>query len=469
MNARPIAGIALLLLLLTPALRAQEAPPADAPAIARSAEALAGRFAALREALEAELGAPFDPAPSFVPVTRREVADVIAGENLEVLSGLEGAPPKEQLEGPCRQQARALADACFGKVHVAEGHVMVVSETFAALAEVAPELAGLREPAFLDVILVHEAVHVWQDRRFGVHAFVGQPRTEEELRGRFCVLEGHAQVVTRRVAARLGLEDEFALFVRAIAEVPSSVTDPAVRMFLETITTMLGFQYLEGERFVAHVLEQLGQEAGVERLFTTPPRTLRQVSHPDVYLAPPGDDAVDLRGVAKQVLPLLPEGWPNQVTSVPEPGLRSALALAGDDADAWLKDGHRETVAAAAGDPSVPGRSLTVVLYACTSPAAAEQLLALEERVSRAKDEQFSQPGNAFRIVASTSEGAEVDDLPGLFLDKRLTTPMGELIVRTMTVARGAFVLEIAAVHHPDLDKAALQALAREVLALLPR
>ncbi len=389
---------------------------------------------------------------------------MIAAENLELMSQLEGAPEREALE----QQARALSEACFGKVHLAEGHVMVVGESFATLADAAPELAGLRAARFLDVILLHEAVHVWQDRRFDVDAFVGKPRDEEELRGRFCVLEGHAQVVTRRVAERLGLTDEFALFVRANGEVPSTITDPVLRLMAETTTKVMGFQYVDGERFVAHVLERLGPEAGLERLFTAPPRTLRAVSHPELYLDPPADDGLDLRAIAGRAAELLPEGWPRQVVAVPEPGLRTALALGGEEAEAWLKDGHRETMAVVGGDPQVANRQLTLALYACTSPEAATRFITVSEAVSRAKDEQYSKPGSAFTIVSTSTAGADLDDRPGLFMDKRVATPVGEITVRSLVVAEGAFVVELVSVHHDELDKAGLQDLARRVLALLP-
>ncbi|MBX3466977.1 MAG: hypothetical protein KF878_08775 [Planctomycetes bacterium] len=461
MTAR-LAPLAALLVL------AAAAAAQDAPALARSEEALAARYAALREALEAELGAPLDPPPRFVPARRAEVARVIAAENEELLGGMEGAPAGAELRRLAEQQGRALSEACFGKLHLADGHVMVAGEAFERLAAVAPELAGLREAAFLDVILVHEAVHVWQDRRFGVRAFVGHPRDEEELRARFCVLEGHAQVVTRRVAERLGLGEAFALLVRANSEVPSSVTDPALRHFLDAVTQVTGFQYVSGERFVAAALERLGRDAGLERLFTAPPRTLRAVSHPERYLDPPAEADLDLRALARAAAAHLPARWPHQVSPVPEPALRSGLALAGDEALTWLAEGHRETYAVNASDPGVPGRAVTVVLIGCTSPEAAARMIDLEERVSRVKDEDFSKPGGAFVITSSTYARPELGDRPGLFADKRLRTPGGELTVRTLVVVRGAVVVEIVSVHHPDLDQAGLEALAREVLALLP-
>ncbi|MCO5164888.1 MAG: hypothetical protein M9894_00775 [Planctomycetes bacterium] len=457
-----VAPLAALLLLLAAA-----APAQDAPALAATEEALARRFAALREALEAELGGPFDPPPRFVPARRAEVARLIAAENEEVLGGLEGAPAGEELRRLCEQQGRALSDACFGKLHLAEGHVLIAGETFARLAALAPELAGLREAAFLDVILVHEAVHVWQDRRFGVRAFVGQPRDEEELRARFCVLEGHAQVVTRRVAERLGLADAFALLVRANSEVPSSVTDPVMRHVLDMLTQATGFQYVEGEKLVAATLERLGRDAGLERLFTAPPRTLRAVSHPEHYLAPPSDD-LDLRALARAAAALLPAGWPSQVAPVPEPALRSGLALGGEDALAWLRDGHRESYAATASDPRGAGRQVTIVLLGCTSPEAAARMIDIEERVSRAKDEDFAQPGGAFVITSAEYAHPEVGDRPGLWADKRLRTPMGEVSVRTLVAVRGAVVVEAMSVHHPDLDRAALEDLVGKVLDLLP-
>lgn len=470
MRARLALGLVpLLSLTLVVRAPAQDAPAQDAPAIARSEAALAERWAALREALEADLGAPFDPAPRFVPTTRAEVARVIAAENLEAVSRFDGAPERDVLEPLIEQQASTLAATCFGKVHLAEGHVMVVGETFAGLATAAPELRPLRTARFLDVILLHEAVHVWQHRRFDLGAFVSAARNLEQLQARFCVLEGHAQVVTRRVAERLGLGDEFALFVRANTEVPSSTTDPVLRAALDTMTQVAGFQYVEGEKFVAHVLERLGAEAGVERLFTAPPGSFRAVSSPGEYLDPPADPGVDLQAIGQRALPLMPEGWPAQVVAVPKPALRSALSMAGDEAEAWLNEGHREAVAVTASKPDGSGASMTIAVHACTSPEAAARLVELVEKVSRIKDEEFSKPGGAFRIVSSKSEDDGVGDRPGLFADKRLTTPAGEIGVLSLVVAEGPFVVEMVVVHAPAIDKAAMQEIAGKVLELLPR
>ena len=53
-------------------------------------------------------------------------------------------------------------------------------------------------------------------------------------------------------------------------------------------------------------------------------------------------------------------------------------------------------------------------------------------------------------------------------MDKRVATPVGELTVRSLVVAEGAFVVELVSVHHDELDKAALQDLAGKIIALFP-
>lgn len=456
------------LLLLAPVARADD----SLATIAASESALAARFAPLREALEAELGAAFDPAPRFVPATHDELARLLAGESEVTLAGLEHPPYEgEVLTGVCAQQGRALATWCFGKLHLAEGHVLIHAGAFASIARLAPELAGVADPACLDVILIHEAVHVWQDRRFGVRAVIGQPRTEEELRARQCVIEGHAQVITRRVAERLGLDEAFASFVRANSGVPSTVTDPAARQMAEAVASMLSLQYVEGERFVAAVMEALGPEAALERLFTSPPGTLGEVSRPDDYLSPPGSDGVDLTAAARAMGEHLPP-WPQQVVAVPAAVLRSGLALAGDEAEAWLNDDFREAACVVASDPGTPGRQLVVVLIRCASPEAAVSFRAIEEAVSRKKDELLAGPEGQVVILEAAYEDAPLDGArPCLFIDKKVRTAGETIALRIVVGSQGPFVFEVMAVHATAaLDKVALQDLARHALGgLEPR
>lgn len=456
------------LLLVAPVALADE----SASSIAATESALAARFAPLREALEAELGAPFDPAPRFVPASRGDLARLIAGESASFLGGLERPPAEgEALTALCEQQGRAIAGFCLGKLHLTEGHVLVQGEAFKTIARLAPEFAAISDPACLDVILIHEAVHVWQDRRYGVRAVIGQPRTEEELRARQCVIEGHAQVITRRVAERLGLGEAFEAFVRANSQVPSTVTEPVARQLAEVVTSVLSLQYVEGERFVRATMDALGEEAALERLFTSPPRSLGEVSRPGDYLSPPETDGVDLTAAARAVGEHLPPGWAQQVVAIPAATMRSGLALAGDAASAWLDEGFREAVCVVASDPGAPGRQLSIALIRCRDAAAATAFLALEEAVARKKDELLSDPAGEYVITESLYDQVPLDDeRSGLFMTKSLKTAIGPVGVRTLVVGHGAFVIEVMGVHAPDLEKAAILDLGRRALeSLAPR
>lgn len=452
--------VALSLLALAPVLARADDPPAEE--VARSADALAARWAAVRAAVEAELGAALDPAPAFVPGTRAELKALIARENVDLLANVEGLPEGDALREACEAEADLLSRLCFAKVRVASGDVLVVGETFRFASQVAPELAGIAERAFLEVVLVHEAVHVWQHRRADLRAFLGQPPTIDALRARMAVIEGHAQHVTRRVAATLGLSEAFDLLVRVNTQVPSTAPaplPPEAKALMEAV----GIIYIDGERFVTAVIDRLGRDAALERLFADPPGGPGAVTNPDAYLGA----AVDLGAILQKARPDLPPRWRRQSVPVTADLLRPALEKAGPEALAWLETGFREALAAAATDPAVPGRQVTVSLIRCASAAAALKLLEVEVAAARAYDEELKRPGAFATIMRADYGDAGLEGHRGHYIDKAVKTD-GTVVVRTLAVARGEFVVEVLTVHHPALEKAQLQALARAVLDLLP-
>ncbi|MBI4606751.1 MAG: hypothetical protein HY721_32710 [Planctomycetes bacterium] len=410
-----------------------------------------GPLEALRPDVEEALGEKLGEPVVFVPATRKDVANVIAAENAEILAEVEGGPRGEALEEACEAQARAFAKILFAKIDVAKGVVLVVPENFEAQAAALGDAGGrLLSPEFLDLLLVHESIHAFQERRFGLRKVFGRPRSQDELTARMSVVEGHAQLVERKVAEKRGLKDAFLLHEEVVTGVPPSVKDPAERLILETLQQFLAFPYTEGHKFLATLERKLGYAKALERAFKTPPATLRAVSHPDEYLSPP-KVVLDLRKLAEKGAGLLDEDkYKTQVIALPANALRQGCLLAGKEAvEKAFRPYRASAVVVGSALEGMPGSQFGFTLIELTDEAGAKGFLELEELVARKKDEQFKAPGGLAQIVSAEYERLEGPDAPCLYVEKTLKLAGQEKQnrVRSLLIGHRRFVIEVMGVY----------------------
>jgi hypothetical protein len=411
---------------------------------APSLEKRAGRLVpAIEKALGEPIGAPLKP----VTTTSDGLAELIAKENTPLAAGLEDAVPGPELEKVCRQEALLLSKLLFAKIDTADRVIRIVPQCFEDQADSAPELAGIRSPGFLDVILVHEAVHVYQDRKFGIMKFIGKPRTQDELKARFSVLEGHAQHVTRQVAKDLDLGQAFDLYVKAITEVPSTVRDPALKLLAPIRAAEASFSYVEGEKFVAALIGRLGREEALDRVFRSPPKTLAEVSDPDRYgLAPSKEpSAFDL---ARRFKPLFdPERHATEASEISDPSLRSVFSVLEAERTAPVLKRLRGAAALVAQPKDrPPGEHLVLALIRADSPEGAGALVDLIEQLSRKKDELLRAEKGMLELRSADYESLDrPDPVPTLLVTKKLYVRQVRrtLLVRTLVLRRGSLVLEM--------------------------
>ena len=260
----------VVLLLAGASARAQEAD--------FSVEAIRGRIEVLRPDLEAALGAPLGGPVDVVVTTPDALADSIANDFLAERANIEGGPRGDGLKDAAAIAGRALRHSTLGRVESERGVLEICPENFLVLTEIEPSWRGMLDRDFLDVLLLHELVHVFQERRFA--GFLGAPSSLEQLQARHAVLEGHAQYVAREAAKRRGLDAAFALFEKVNTEVPPSVKDPALRRSIEDSVAQLAFVYTDGEKFFRAVTEKLGYEKALDRVFSSPPATVRAIRTP---------------------------------------------------------------------------------------------------------------------------------------------------------------------------------------------
>lgn len=155
-------------------------------------------------------------------------------------------------------------------------------------------------------IMAHELTHALQDQNYNLGHWLDEVRENDDaLLARDSVLEGSATAVM--------FEFLFAPLGQSVAEMND--LDELLRMSflagLESQETLqqappylrdvLLFPYLSGARFFQQMLNVRGWKATGE-LFARPPRSSREILHPDVYLAQnPAPQPVELPALASAV------------------------------------------------------------------------------------------------------------------------------------------------------------------------
>ncbi len=125
-------------------------------------------------------------------------------------------------------------------------------------------------------VAVHELTHALQDQRFGLTDFLDPKEGEsDELMARAALVEGDANAIMQEFMS--GRSSKTA---KGLSEV--TLPDSAIKV-PETLERILLFPYLDGLTFVRHV-ERLGGLSAINAAFSKPPRTSREILHPEQYV-----------------------------------------------------------------------------------------------------------------------------------------------------------------------------------------
>jgi hypothetical protein len=165
-----------------------------------------------------------------------------------------------------------------------------VSHTYFAIRQLPEALpAEARELPLEDAIAVHELTHALQDQHFAIG------KADRELRDDWdaslalhAVIEGDATLVMMaRLAGATGMSlDELVrndMLVNALgtaAAMMRSDNSDTPRYFVDE----LAFPYVQGLRLVIAAYRHGGWDA-INRIYSDPPRSTREVMHPDEYFA----------------------------------------------------------------------------------------------------------------------------------------------------------------------------------------
>ncbi len=257
-----------------------------------SLEALNKRLAILLPDIEKELGAKSSSPILIQSCTQEEMAKVIGAENAAFDAKRRAEEPDADEIEAYSVQARSVAKLILGKLDTKRGMLLVCPETFSSLAEAGEEFKGMLNQEYLDIILIHETIHVFQHRRFPLDQFIGDSQDIEEMIARSSVIEGHTEYIVERVARKRGLLDAFRLDEKISAQFPTFSFAGGRREFEENLAeSLVSFPYLHGRKFFEKLVERFGYEKALETVFKHPPKKTFAIVYPEKYhpLTQPGN------------------------------------------------------------------------------------------------------------------------------------------------------------------------------------
>lgn len=222
-------------------------------------------------------------APELVLAEPADIAEVAMAESLQLIRLRQ---PDEALAA---RETRALGAQvrfeAYAKYSWSRKQVMVVSRNWSLHARL------LKRPAFtadqtLRAVLVHELCHALDDRRFDLVKCLQKADSYDAAVALNAVIEGHAQLMTRRICSSSGLAEGFAELTAAIGAAANFTgLGSALMEAVRQSGAGAAHAYVEGERFVDAVLAAR-PDTGLRDLFESPPTDGHTISRPEWYLRP---------------------------------------------------------------------------------------------------------------------------------------------------------------------------------------
>lgn len=412
-----------------------------------------------QKAFEKALGRKLDKPIEFVITDSMGMKALVESESGPLGAKLTDVTPEQFLE-----QSRALSKAVLGKVRTSDGKIVINPETFEAFSKLYHR--ECRGQAFLDALLIHEAVHAAQHQKRSIATFMAGQTTTAALRARMSVVEGHAQHVARAATKELGLEASFQLLVKVTSELPKELP-AAEREVMRVLLAEISIPYVQGETFIRALAKALGSTAKAEeRAFQSPPTTIRQITRPEEYLNPP-QERVEVQPLVKKMSGKLgiPElDAPVQIAPISDAQLRAALALADQKLlERCLKELNSSVVMVAG---NRKGQQGIMVVNHFASKQGAEDLLKVERQVLAQKDKDFSRPDSPYKITSLEYEQSPFKGIAGFTSARTVSVQGGTVTVYTVVLQFDEWCIEAFLSNVMD-DKTKLLAFLERALPVL--
>jgi hypothetical protein len=360
---------------------------------------------------------------------------------------------REAAEAQARLSAQLLAGALVAKYSYDEKVVFVCPENIQRLSRLISE-PRLRTAAGLRAILAHECVHAADDARYDFRACLGAAGKPEVLETLSAVIEGHAQVLARRVCERKGWAEEFAAFTRSIDKVPDQGLSEGQKQLIRMLSAKIASAYSEGEKFMRFVEEKGGAEA-VERAFRSPPAELALLENPEWYLDPSKRPAaeVDLSAPLKTlVAKYKAEEWSVRETSLTKAQMRVALNLLPEADQQWVTGAAKACRAIVFNPREAPtSKMIVAVLFRFDSAEDSKKFLEISGKLGRIKDEKMKE--GAIRISGVRYERVTGEGWEGEISVKQIHVGPQSVEARSLVARSGTFCLEVTWSGEPVEEK----------------
>lgn len=352
---------------------------------------------------------PADP-PALAFVTREELAEILMAENQPTLERLLGNRLRARTQA--RQFGRAMSQVVLAKLDNAQGRIVVQVENLLRSSWTTGR-SDLLAPESLRALLLHELAHVADNRAVNFLEVLGRLESAEALEVFDALVEGHAQYVTRREAARRNWQLGFESYTAAITSPPAALDQvPALEQaFVELHLANMSARYNGGERFFEALYERYGSEAR-EIAFRRMPADMAEVLEPGWYLDPETrpkliyDLAAGLETLAERIQA---KRWVQRSGSINTALLRSLGELLPEaDRSQFLRAARHNSMLAVS-DPRNPGMQVGLGLYLADSEADAEALLLSLEKISRERDRRFETDLEGLRLAKADYTTKEED------------------------------------------------------------
>ncbi|MHC4223321.1 MAG: HEAT repeat domain-containing protein [Planctomycetota bacterium] len=222
--------------------------------------------------------------------SREELAEIVVSLMRESFARIENGPRGTELEAEARSSAEGAVEWASAQID-RKGRILFPDPgeerkgLFWFLAEFLPKSESARDPRILDLILLHELIHVHQHRFLESAAFHESARSRADILARRAVMEGHAELLARKIAPSLGLAELYETSYRDRFEPSPRITHEFIRADHRIAAADQGYAYIQGRKFIAAIVERLGYEPAMEQVFKDPP-SLAEVSRPEEYPRP---------------------------------------------------------------------------------------------------------------------------------------------------------------------------------------
>jgi hypothetical protein len=395
-----------------------------------------------RSLVEAATGVKLTEGIDVVISTPDRIGRILLEELQSQFEVVEG--DAETARKRAKATAAVLRKAMMAKYEWGAKRIHVSPENIERTARLLEE-PKLLSPHGVRAVLVHEFVHAADDRKHDLHGVLRRLKTAEHYQAFAAVVEGHAQFVTRRIAAEHGWTDAFETFTRCIGKVPEDhVEGEALRLLLRVVATELSMAYREGERFIQAVHARAG-DAGVAKVLEDPPRELELIHEPAWYLDPEKRPALTVRfeeALKRAAEGFDPESWTRRMRTLVRAQLEAALSLLPAETRNRTLDNAKHFRALILNPKAAPQSKMVMIgLAEHTSPEEAVYYLAAIRELLTTKDAKMRT--GAIRIEKARYEEIRGKGWVGIYYEKTIAFRGTDVQVTGLNAIRGRLSAEI--------------------------